>query len=464
MTAFKVMVGALLLVSTFISTLAQAQPRDFTELSKRLTPSVVFISTGQTITQQAQPNPFRGTPFEEFFEQQQGPQERELQGLGSGFVISSQGHIITNNHVIDQADTITVILHDDTELEAQVVGVDPRTDVAVLKVDPPASLTPLTWGDSSDVQVGEWVLAIGNPFGFGGTVTAGIVSAIARRNLAQGYVDFIQTDASINRGNSGGPLFNMQGEVIGVNTWIASPSGGSVGLGFAIPSNIVREVAQQMIEFGRTRRGWLGVRIQSVDEALAEKLQLESPKGALISSVMDDSPAQAAGIQAGDVVIRLNDREIPDNWYFQRWIGEAGPGARVNLTIWRDGQSLELIVTLGDLEETEATQLSSTSRTHRDEETGLVVSLVDPVQRQELDLPDNQTGLVITSVEPSSPAAQAGLRPREVIVSANREEIGSIDDFRRVMTRARSDDDRFVLLYVFSMGGFRYTTLEVDAR
>ncbi len=349
---------------------AQRAPETFAPLARQLLPAVVNIST----TQAVQPRPGRpdapevpqappGSPFEEFFrdffnrnrpegapQQPQRPQRRG-QSLGSGFIIdAAQGIVVTNNHVIDGADEINVILGDNTTIRAELLGTDPRTDIAVLRIRTDKPLTAVPWGNSDEAQVGDWVIAIGNPFGLGGSVTAGIVSARGR-DIRQGlYDDFIQTDAAINRGNSGGPLFNLQGEVIGINTAIYSPSGGSIGIGFAIPSNLAQRIVAQLRENGRVRRGWLGVNIQQVTDEIAEALRLPGgARGALVARAQDGGPAATAGIRNGDIILRFNGVEVREMRNLPRIVADNMVGAQVPVVVWRDGKEETITVTLGEL-------------------------------------------------------------------------------------------------------------------
>ncbi|MDT8345551.1 MAG: Do family serine endopeptidase, partial [Thermohalobaculum sp.] len=335
-------------------------PETFADLAEKLTPAVVNISTSQTVQQPDRQIP--GIPpgtlpedfqdlFRDFFERglPQGP--REVQSLGSGFVVSAEGFVVTNNHVIEDADAITVNFANGTSLPAKLIGTDTKTDIALLKVEPTAPLSFVTFGDSDAIRVGDWVLAIGNPFGLGGSVSAGIVSARNRDINAGPYDDFIQTDAAINRGNSGGPLFNMGGKVIGVNTAIISPTGGSVGIGFSVPSNIVATVVTQLREHGQTRRGWLGVHIQTVNPEIAEALGLDGAKGALVSDVAPDGPAAAAGIKAGDVILNFDGRDVTDMRSLPRMVADTPVGKAVRVVIFRDGKTQTVKVDLGLLDE-----------------------------------------------------------------------------------------------------------------
>ena len=344
---------ALVLVAWSFAAQAGTAPNSFADLAERLLPTVVNIATTQTVESN------RGEEFEEFFKEfferrggQPPPQEkRRASALGSGFIIDASGYIVTNHHVIADADEITVRLHDDTLLEAELVGSDEKTDLALLKVKSDEPLPATSWGVSEKTRIGDWVVAIGNPFGLGGTVTAGIVSARQRDINSGPYDDFIQTDAAINRGNSGGPMFNLDGDVIGVNTAIFSPSGGSIGIGFAIPSDIAKNIVAQLREHGEVRRGWLGVRIQTVTEELAEGLRLDGAYGALVASVTEGGPAEKAGIAGGDVILQFNGRTVPDMRKLPRMVAETPIGREVDVVVWRKGAEIVVKVVLGELDD-----------------------------------------------------------------------------------------------------------------
>ncbi|MEL6481195.1 MAG: Do family serine endopeptidase, partial [Pseudomonadota bacterium] len=338
-------------------TQAQARPGSFADLAERLSPAVVNISTAQKVEQaeRGEQQVPEGTPFEDlfrdFFERGRPQGPRQVQSLGSGFVISAEGYVVTNNHVIEEADEITVNFADGSSLPAELVGTDPKTDIALLKIEPTQPLEFVKFGDSEASRVGDWVLAIGNPFGLGGSVSAGIISARDRNINAGPYDDFIQTDAAINRGNSGGPLFNLDGEVIGVNTAIISPTGGSIGIGFAVPSAIAENVVAQLQEFGQTKRGWLGVRIQTVNDELAEALGLDRPQGALVADVTSEGPAEEGGIEAGDVILKFDGKDISEMRDLPRIVAETAVGSTVRVVVFRKGKTQSVKVTLGLLEE-----------------------------------------------------------------------------------------------------------------
>ena len=470
-----VMIAVMLLTST-----AQAQngrPGSFADLAERLLPAVVNISTTQTVGERQFDLPELpqfppGSPFDEFFEDffdrrgQSGPPRRAT-ALGSGFIVDPNGYIVTNYHVIQGADAITVILQDDTNLEAEIVGVDEKTDVAVLRVQPDTPLPAVPWGSSDSMRVGDWVLAIGNPFGLGGTVTAGIISAFGREITNQPYDDFIQTDASINRGNSGGPMFNLDGEVIGINTAIFSPTGGSVGIGFAIPSDLARQVVDQLIEFGRTRRGWLGVRIQTVTDEIAEGLGLPEPTGALVASVTPDGPAEDAGIEPGDVILTFNGEDVPEMRRLPRIVAETDVGSEVPVQIWRRGSQQAVTVTLGELEAAEDQGLlAAAPQSIPGEETdlgelGLSLVGIDDAVREEYGLADDAEGVLITGVEAASPAADKGLQPGLVIIEVGQEPVATPQDVATRIDEAREAGRRSVLLLIKRDGDLRFVALNI---
>ena len=327
-------------------------PESFADLAEKLMPSVVNISTTQTIKTQTSPFPFQfppGSPFEDMFKEFQKPTERKATSLGSGFIIKKDGTVVTNNHVIANADDIVVIVNN-KEYEAKVLGADPYADVAVLKIESSESFKPVEFGNSDKARVGDWVVAIGNPFGLGGTVTSGIISARNRDINLTRYDDFIQTDASINQGNSGGPLFNMEGDVIGINTAIISPTGTSSGIGFAIPSNAASTIIDQLIKYGETKRGWLGVRIQQVTKEIAMTTGLNEPRGAFIGGVSEDGPAKKAGIKTGDIILEFDGQKIKTMRNLPRVVANTKPNNKVSVKIWRDKKIITKRLTLGRLE------------------------------------------------------------------------------------------------------------------
>jgi len=468
---------------------AKPAPDGFADLAAKLLPAVVNISTTQTIKSDGKdgkgnrtgpdmPQFPPGSPFEEFFKdffdrnQPRGNKPdapaRHATSLGSGFVIDPSGLVVTNNHVIADADEITVTLQDDTNFKAEVVGRDTKVDIALLRVKPSKPLTAVKFGDSDGTRVGDWVLAIGNPFGLGGTVTAGILSARAREINAGPYDDFLQTDASINRGNSGGPMFNMAGEVIGINTAIYSPSGGSIGIGFAIPANLARPVVEQLREYGRARRGWLGVNIQSVTDEIAESLGLDKPKGALIASVRDGGPAQVAGIQPGDVVLTFDGKEVTDMRRLPRIVAETTIDKSVKVTVWRKRKEMVLDVKVGELKEDDQQAALTPKQQAPSNPAGVVkalgLSLADltPELRERFSLAEDSAGVVVTDVAQDSPASEKGMRAGDVIVEVAQEEVKSPAQIVAKIDDAKKAGRKSVLLLVDRQGDLRFVALKVE--
>lgn len=447
-------------------------PETFANLVERLLPAVVNISTTQTVSSGGgveMPQLPPGSPFEEFkefFDRNQPEQpQRKATSLGSGFIIDSSGYVITNNHVIQDSDEITVILQDNTRLPATLVGRDTKTDLAVLKIDPGAIKLPIVnFGDSDASRVGDWVVAIGNPFGLGGTVTAGIISARGRDINAGPYDDFLQTDASINRGNSGGPMFNLDGKVIGINTAIYSPSGGSIGIGFAIPSTTAKPVINQLIKFGEVKRGWLGVHIQGVTEEIAETLGLEEAPGALVISVMKDGPAEKSGIETGDVVLEFNGREVKDVRDLSRIVAETRVGLLVEVVLWRDNQRKSLKVIVGELSKGEEKLAAATEEPAEQtiptiDTLGLTLSKLTPRLREQFSLKAETKGVVVTAVATDGPAAKKGILPGNVIVEVSQEEVSTIADVISMIKTARDAGRKSVLLLLEGQRGLWFVAL-----
>ncbi|MBM3558905.1 MAG: DegQ family serine endoprotease [Alphaproteobacteria bacterium] len=471
-----------LLVLSSLPAQARQAPESFADLAEKLLPTVVNISTIQAPQgqqgPQARPDMPQvppGSPFEEFFKHffdRQRPDSgpRRATSLGSGFIVDRDGYVVTNDHVIADADEITVILHDDTRHKAKLVGRDAKTDIALLKIEAGRKLVAAKWGDSTVARIGDWVIAIGNPFGLGGTVTAGIISAHQRNINAGPYDSFIQTDASINRGNSGGPMFNVNGEVIGINTAIFSPSGGSVGIGFAVPSSMARRVVDQLREFGRTKRGWLGVRIQSVTEEIAESLQLGKPRGALVASVIEGGPAAAAKVEQGDVVIGFDGKPIDQMRELPRVVAETSIGKEVDLEVWRKGAAKKLRVTVGELEEAENVVAAATpggdtkgpaAGVSKIADLGLTLTQIDDRTRREFSIPDNVRGVVVTEVDGSGPGAEKDLRPGDVIVEVSQEAVTSPAQVANSVRRARDSGRRSVLLLVNRGGDLSFKAVRL---
>lgn len=453
---------------------ARSAPDSFADLAERLLPSVVNISTTQIRKRSSQmpqiPNLPPGSQLEDFFkdlERQRRSRQRKSTSLGSGFIIDASGLIVTNNHVIDGADEIRVILHDDTSLKAKVIGRDKETDLALLKVETKKKLTAVSWGDSDKLRVGDWVMAIGNPFGFGGTVTAGIVSARQRDINSGRYDDFIQTDASINRGNSGGPLFDMDGNVVGVNTAIISPSGVSIGIGFAVPSSLAQPVIAQFKKYGKTRRGWLGVRIQTVTDEIAESLGLDKGRGALVASVTEGGPAQKAGIQQGDVVLELDGKPVKSMRRLPRIVAETEIDKDVEVVVWRDGKRKTLTVKIGELTDDKITKASVPGKAPptagRELKTmGMTLSALSADLKAKYKLPDEIKGVVVTGVEVDSIAGEKGLREGDIIVEAGQNEVKSPKEVKAKIEEARKAGRRSILLLVQRGGDLRFLALKIS--
>ncbi len=462
---------------------ARGAPDSFADLAERLLPAVVNISTTQTIKESAAQNAPEmpqfppGSPFEEFFkdfmERQMRPDAppRKITSLGSGFIIDPSGLVVTNNHVIADADEITVILQDNTPLKATIVGRDTKTDMAILKVKADHPLASVKFGNSDNARIGDWIIAIGNPFGLGGSVTAGIVSAHHRDINIGPYDDFIQTDAPINRGNSGGPMFNMDGEVIGINTAIFSPSGGSVGLGFAIPSALAKPVIDQLRQFGHTRRGWLGVRIQAVNAEIAETLGLDKVRGALIAKVNEGEPAAQGGMQAGDIVLNFDGQDIPDFRRLQKIVANAPVGKKIKVEVWRNEKEVPLEITVGELEKYEEAAAADEKAKEKSqtpaatpagaEMLGLKLSELTPELRQQFSIPEGVKGVVITDVTAPSDAADKGLKAGDVILEVSQEEVANPKEIQDKVDSAKKGGRKSVLLLIERQGNLSFIPLKV---
>ncbi|MEM8852960.1 MAG: Do family serine endopeptidase [Pseudomonadota bacterium] len=471
-----------------LTTPAAAQevgPRSVADLAEGLLNSVVNISTSQRVdTNRSAPPPSpddngEGTdedvPFQEFFDEffdrdDGNPDPRRVQSLGSGFVISADGMVVTNNHVIKDADEVVVNFADGTRLDATIIGRDPKTDIALLKVEPESPLEPLEFAASETLRVGDWVMAIGNPFGLGGTVTVGIVSA-RNRNLQSGpYDDFIQTDAAINRGNSGGPLFDMKGNVIGINTAIISPTGGSIGIGFAIPSEIATSVITQLSTYGETRRGWLGVRIQSVSDDVADSLGMDAPRGAMVSGVIEDGPAEKGGIKSGDVVIRFDGEAVDTVRELPRIVADTPIGKRVEVVVMREGEEVQLAVDLGQLEESEARaepEDEPTEEAAADEETtvsvlGMSLAALTDARREEFSIEASVTGVIVVAVEPDSRAAEKRVTVGDVVLEVGQRAVTLPQDVADRVAELTEDGRNTALLTLSNANGeLRFTALRL---
>lgn len=457
--------------------LAREAPQSFAELVDKLMPTVVNITTTQNVPQQGprlrdMPQLPPGSPFEELFKEffdKRGGEEQKRRGtsLGSGFIIDGEGYIVTNNHVIQGAEDITVILRDDTQLKAKLIGSDSRIDVALLKVEPPNKkpLPAIKWGDSDKERVGDWVIAIGNPFGLGHSVTAGIISARGR-SLNDSLDDYLQTDAAINKGNSGGPLFNSNGEVIGMNTAILSPSGGSIGIGFAMSSNVVSKVVDQLKQYGETRRGWLGVRIQDVSQDVADAMGLSEAKGALVTDV-PDGPGKDAGIKSGDVIVKFNGTEVKDSKGLVRTVADAPIGQVVPVVVLRDGKETDLSVKLGRREDAEAqTEPAAQKSTPEKPQTGVVMGLtLQPFTDEmagDLGMQAGDKGLVVMKVDVASEAYTKGLREGDVITEAGQQKIATVKDLEDRVSEAKDAGRKSILLLVRTQGDPRFVALSLE--
>jgi serine protease Do len=453
---------------------AQGRPDSFADLVDQVDDAVVNITTNTTVAS-ASAGPNQGNPLEDFFEEfrrrnapegeEPRPNRRRGSALGSGFVISEDGYVVTNNHVIENADEILIEFFDGKELPAEVVGTDPNTDIALLKVEYGTPLPYVPFGESSEMRTGDWVMAMGNPLGQGFSVSAGIVSSVGRE-LSGAYDDYIQTDAAINRGNSGGPLFNLDGEVIGVNTAILSPTGGSIGIGFAMSSDVVTNVVAQLQEYGETRRGWLGVRIQDVDPELAEALGLAEARGALITDV-PEGPAREAGIEARDVILSFDGIEIEDTRQLVRTVGNTAVDEAVRVELFRDGETETVLVTLGRREEAEGAIPASADG--EAEETpssttmmGLTVSTLTDELRAQLGLDDEADGLVVSDIDPDSAAYGKGLRAGDIIEEAGQVRISTVQQFEERIEEAREAGQQSFLLLIRRGGDPRFVALSLD--
>jgi serine protease Do len=478
-------VGAL----TAVAPASARGPEGIADVAEKVIDAVVNISTSQTVEAKGgggstMPQLPPGSPFEEFFDDfyknrggpggkggnrsENGP-PRKTNSLGSGFIIDTSGVVVTNNHVIADADEINVILNDGTKIKAELVGVDKKTDLAVLKFKPSKPLVSVKFGDSDKLRLGDWVVAIGNPFSLGGTVTAGIVSA-KNRDISSGpYDSYIQTDAAINRGNSGGPLFNLDGEVIGVNTLIISPSGGSIGIGFAVPSKTVTGVVDQLRQFGELRRGWLGVRIQSVTDEIAESLNIKPARGALVAGVDEKGPAKPAGIEPGDVVVKFDGKDIKDPKDLSRVVADTAVDKEVDVVVIRKGQEETKHVKLGRLQDADKVQAAVKSdepppdKPVTQKALGLDLAALNKDLRARYKIKDTVKGVIVTNVDANSDAAEKRLSAGDVIVEVAQEAVSSGADVQKRIDQLKKDGKKSVLLLVSNgEGELRFVALSVQ--
>jgi serine protease Do len=459
-----------------ITPAAARGPDGIADVAEQVIDAVVNVSTKQSVDLRsgAMPQLPPGSPFEEFFEEffknrrgqggqngQNGdtPTPRRVNSLGSGFIIDAAGLVVTNNHVIADADEVNVILNDGTTLKAEVIGRDQKTDLALLKVTPSKPLKAVKFGDSEKLRLGEWVIAIGNPFSLGGTVTAGIVSARNRDIQSGPYDNYIQTDAAINRGNSGGPLFNLNGEVIGVNTAIISPSGGSIGIGFAVPSKTVVPVIDQLREFKEVRRGWLGVRIQQVSDEIAESLSIKPARGALVAGIDDKGPAKPAGIEAGDVIVKFDGKDVKEMRDLPKIVADTPVGKDVEVVVIRKGKEEKKSVKLGRLEDEKQAALNNKKDSVQDDKPavkkalGLDLANLTDELRKKHNIKDKVKGVLITGVEPNSPAAEKRLAPGMVIAEVQQQPVTNAAELQQRIEKLKKDGKKAAVLLVVSPDG-----------
>ncbi len=463
-TVIKKFILTIFLFSLSINLNAKEVPASFADLAEKLMPSVVNISTTTTITSKSNTFPFQfppGSPLEDMFNT---PQERKTSALGSGFIIDKEGIVITNNHVIQGAEDIYVRVNGGKEYEAKILGADPGMDLAVLKIQSEETFIPVNFGDSNRSRIGDWVIAIGNPFGLGGTVTAGIISARNRSIGLSRYEDYIQTDASINQGNSGGPLFNMNGDVIGINTAILGQSG-SIGIGFAIPSNSAKKVINQLIEFGETKRGWLGVRIQKVSKEIAEVEKLDKPRGALVASVAENSPSEKGGIKAGDIILEFDGIKINEMTELPKIVAETDVGKKVIVKIWRNKRETKKEIILGRLETSDDFKskgtLTQKPREKIIEGLKITVRLIEDKDIQERNLPKDTTGVVITNISANSPINY--LQVNDIIVEAQKKKINTIGDLDNIVKITLKSSEKTLLIAIYNnQNQRRYIGVKLD--
>ena len=469
MTRIKILFFTLLFTFNFsVTSKSESVPASFADLAEKLMPSVVNISTTQTIVTKSNPFPnFQfppGSPFEDMFKEFGVPQERQSSALGSGFIIDERGLVVTNNHVIQDAEDIIVRVNDDKEFKAKVIGADPLSDIAVLQLDTKEKFIPVKFGNSDNARIGDWVIAIGNPFGLGGTVTSGIISARNRSIGLSRYEDYIQTDASINSGNSGGPLFDMNGDVIGINTAILGRSG-SIGIGFSIPSNSAKTVIDQLIKFGETKRGWLGVRIQDVTKEIADVEKLDEPRGALVASVAENSPSDNAGVKAGDIILEFNGQKIMQMKELPMIVAKTEVGKKVKVKIWRNKKEIIKNITLGRLETSADFKVTENKAIPKELNIEKLKIFVRELTKDDIanrKLPNQTSGLVITKIENDSPLIKS-LDINSIILEAQKKKIRNINDLNRVLNQVLNTSEKTLLLVVYnSQNQRRYIGVKLD--
>ncbi|MDB0053777.1 Do family serine endopeptidase [Candidatus Pelagibacter sp.] len=443
--------------SSSIQSNSKSVPESFADLAEGLMPSVVNISTTQTVITNTNQLPFTfppGSPFEDMFKEFGTPKKRKSSALGSGFIIDEKGIVVTNNHVIQDAEDIVVIVNGDQEFKAKVIGADPLSDIAVLQLETKENFIPVQFGNSDKARIGDWVIAIGNPFGLGGTVTSGIISARNRSIGLSRYEDYIQTDASINSGNSGGPLFDMNGDVIGINTAILGRSG-SVGIGFSIPSNSAKIVIDQLLEFGETKRGWLGVRIQDVTQEIADVEKLDEPRGALVASVAENSPSDKAGIKSGDIILEFNGVKINQMKELPAIVAKTKVGKKVKVKVWRNQKEITKNVMLGRLETSEDFKVSkkkepTEKKTSEIESLKITVRLLNNEDIKTRKLPNQITGLVVTKIKNDSPLKNTTLAVSDIIIEAQKKKIRSINDLKQITKKVLNSNQNTILLAIYN--------------
>ena len=469
MKKIKLVILTFILAFSFsIQSNSKTVPASFADLAERLMPSVVNISTTQTITTTTNPFPFQfppGSPFEDMFREFGTPQERKSSALGSGFIIDAKGIVVTNNHVIQDAEDIIVRVNGDEEYKAKVIGADPLSDIAVLQLETKDKFSPVSFGDSDKARIGDWVIAIGNPFGLGGTVTSGIISARNRSIGLSRYEDYIQTDASINSGNSGGPLFDMNGDVIGINTAILGRNG-SIGIGFSIPANDAKIVIDQLIEFGETKRGWLGVRIQDVTQEIADVEKLEEPRGALVASVAENSPSDKGGIKAGDIILEFNGVKINQMKELPAIVAKTKVGTRVQVKIWRNKKEITKSILLGRLETSDDFKVSEKKpEATKDiiiEDLKITVRKLTKEDIKTRKLPNQTSGLVITKIGNTSPLLKS-IETNSVIVEAQKIKIKSVKDLEKIVKDVLKSNQKTILLAIYNtQNQRRYIGVKLD--
>ena len=469
MTKVKIFFLSFLFIFSFnLNSNSQSIPGSFADLAERLMPSVVNISTTQTVVTKSNPFPgFEfppGSPFGDMFKEFGTPQERQSSALGSGFIIDEKGIVVTNNHVIDGAEDIVVQVNGEKKFDAKVIGADPLSDIAVLQLDTKEKFIPVKFGDSDKARIGDWVIAIGNPFGLGGTVTSGIISARNRSIGLSRYEDYIQTDASINSGNSGGPLFDMNGDVIGINTAILGRSG-NVGIGFSIPSNSAKIVIDQLIEFGETKRGWLGVRIQDVTKEIAEIENLDEPRGALVASVAPNSPSEKAGVKAGDIILEFNGEKIQEMKELPIIVARTEVGKKVKVKIWRNKKEISKTITLGRLETSEDFKVTEKDIPLKEEKIESLKITVRKLSKEDIktrNLPNQISGLVITQIDNNSPLANS-IEVNSIILEAQKKKIKSSDDLNQAVKKVLESNQKTILLVIYnSQNQRRYIGIKLD--